>query len=102
LASLRKESPKGEFVLPLDRSVSRIEVKRLMHRIRELSKAEDFCFHGLRHTAAEIMVSEALGRGAGLRDVMAVLGHSRIETTLRYDHSAIGRMRLDAHGRSGT
>lgn len=72
LAGLRKESPKGEYVLPLDRTVARIEVKRLMHRIREISNVEDFCFHGLRHTAAEIMVSEALGRGAGLRDVMAV------------------------------
>jgi len=98
LAGLRKvkTGPGKEYVLPLDRLVARIEVKTLMQKIREISGVKDFCFHGLRHTAAEIMVSEALGRGTGLRDVMTVLGHSRIETTLRYDHSAIDRMRLAA------
>jgi integrase len=94
IENLRGRDP--EYVLPLDRAHKRIEVRELMHRIREMAQIPDFCFHGLRHTAAEIMVSEALGRGAGLRDVMAVLGHSRIETTLRYDHSALARMRLAA------
>jgi hypothetical protein len=37
--------------------------------------------------------SEALGRGDGQDDVMRVLGHSRIETALRYDHSAMARMK---------
>jgi len=45
------------------------------------------------HPSAEIMVSEALVRGAGLKDVVPVLSHSRVETTFRYDHSALDRMR---------
>lgn len=42
------------------------------------------------------MVSEALSRGAGLQDVIAMLSHSRIGTTLRCDRSAINRTRLAA------
>ena len=38
------------------------------------------------------MVTEALGRGASLLDVMDILGHSKIETTLRYVHSNADRM----------
>ncbi len=39
------------------------------------------------------MVFEAQGRGVGLADIRKVLGHSRVETTLRYLHKGLGRMR---------
>lgn len=39
------------------------------------------------------MVSESLGKGVGLADIMKVLGHSRMETTLRYLHEDEGRMK---------
>jgi len=39
------------------------------------------------------MVSEALGRGVGLADVMKVLGHSQVETTLKYIHPDFERMK---------
>ena len=39
------------------------------------------------------MVSEAQGRGVGLADIMKVLGHSRMETTMRYLHEDEARMR---------
>ncbi len=39
------------------------------------------------------MVSEAQGRGVGLADIMKVLGHSKVETTPRYLHEDLGRMR---------
>jgi len=61
--------------------------------IREYSKVDDFISHGLRHTASTIMVTETLGRGVGLADIMRVLGHSKVETTLRYLHGDTERMR---------
>ena len=52
-----------------------------------------FGSHGLGHTAMSIIASEVLGRRAGKDGVLRVLGHSRIETALRYDHSAMARMK---------
>jgi len=65
----------------------------LIRKIRKYSKVEDFVFHGLRHTASTIMVSEALGRGVGLADVMKVLGHSQVEMTPKYIHPDFERMK---------
>lgn len=39
------------------------------------------------------MISEALGKGASIADIMKVLGHSQIETTLKYVHSDFSRMK---------
>lgn len=65
----------------------------IIHRIRKISGISDFDFHSLRHTAATIMVSEALGKGVGLADIMKVLGHSKVDTTLRYLHDDENRMK---------
>jgi len=64
----------------------------ILHKFRKYSEIEDFDFHSLRHTAASIMVSNALGQGVGIADIQKILGHSRVETTLRYIHSDFGRM----------
>lgn len=72
---------------------SAVSPKSLLAKIREYSGITDFTLHGLRHTAATIMVSEALGRGVGLSDIMKVLGHSKVETTMRYLHSNLESMR---------
>lgn len=88
--------PKGkpeDFVFPIRRHGDRVYVRWILGRIREFSGIPDFEFHGLRHTAATIMVSEAQGRGVGLADIMKVLGHSRVETTLKYLHEDEARMR---------
>ena len=87
---------KGDYVLPLRRrggTMSPAYAHGLIERIREKTGIADFVLHGLRHTAATIMVSEALGRGVGLADVMAILGHSRTETALRYQHADLERMK---------
>jgi integrase len=93
LAGLERQ---GEYVLPLRRRsgiMSPAYALGLIDRIRERTGIQDFVLHGLRHTAATIMVSEALGRGVGLADVMAILGHSRTETALRYQHADLARMK---------
>lgn len=87
---------KGEYVLPLRRRGGTMQpayAYNLILAIREKTGIEDFILHGLRHTASTIMVSEALGRGVGLADVMAILGHSQVQTTLRYQHTDLDRMR---------
>lgn len=39
------------------------------------------------------MISEALGKGVGLADVMKILGHSQVETTMRNLHPDFSRMK---------
>jgi len=86
---------RDDYVLPLRRrsgGVYRSDwANGLLLRIRAESGVKDFLFHGLRHTASTLMAAR-IGRGATLRDVMAVLGHSRTETTLGYQHEARERM----------
>lgn len=83
----------GDYIFPIRRQGVELYPEYVMHQIRDASGIPDFEFHGLRHTAATIMVTEAQGRGVGLADIMKILGHSRAETTLRYLHEDEGRMR---------
>lgn len=88
---------RDDFVLPFRRRggghLPSRWVNQVLHRIREKSGVKDFLFHGLRHTAATILSTSALGHGASLADIMLLLGHSKSETTLRYTHANIDRMR---------
>ena len=45
-----------------------------------IGKDESYCFHSLRHSFA----TWAIDAGVGIRVVQELLGHKRIETTLRY------------------
>jgi integrase len=95
LAGLEKKR-RDVYVLPLRRRGGQMRAgwaDSLIRKIRKYSEVDDFIFHGLRHTASTIMVSEALGRGVGLADVMKVLGHSQVETTLKYIHPDFERMK---------
>jgi len=95
LGGLEKKR-RDDYVLPLRRRGGEMKAgwaDSLIRKIRKYSKVEDFIFHGLRHTASTIMVSEALGRGVGLADIMKVLGHSQVETTLKYIHPDFERMK---------
>jgi integrase len=64
-------------------------------RIAE-TKRTDLHFHDLRHTAASLLVAA----GVPLFDVAKILGHKRIETTMRYAHFApkAGRDAVDRLG----
>lgn len=91
LDSLRGQA--ADFVFPLGQGSRMTDYHWTLKKIRELSGIQDFIFHGLRHTAASIMVSDSLGQGVGLADIMEVLGHSKVETTMRYVHAGEARKR---------
>lgn len=93
---IRKEEKDDVYILPLRRRSGKMRAgwaDSIIKRIREYSGIQDFIFHNLRHTASTIMVSEALGKGVGLADIMKILGHSKIETTMKYLHADDSRMR---------
>ena len=95
LDGLKDERRRDGFVLPLRRTgrTRPAWAYDALNKVRRLSGVGDFTFHGLRHTAATLMISETLGRGVGLADIMKVLGHSRVETAMKYVHVDLGRMR---------
>jgi integrase len=87
---------RDDYILPFRRKSGKMRAgyaDNLIHQIRQLTGIKDFVLHGLRHTAATILVSEALGRGVGLADVMQILGHSQVKTTMKYQHFDLSRMR---------
>ena len=92
LNSLEPKEKGYLFPLTADSNRNKVYLSNLMKEIREKTGIEDFIFYNLKHTAASIMVSQALGKGASLEDVRKILGHSNLKTTLNYVHSDFGRM----------
>ncbi len=93
LEELRDHRRRDGYVLPLGKRGKKVDLSHVIWKIRKYSGVQDFIFHNLRHTASTIMVSEALGKGVGLADVMKILGHSQVETTMRYLHADFERMK---------
>lgn len=96
LEGLKDGRRKDGFVFPFRRRGGVMKpgyADNVIRKIREYSGIPDFIFHNLRHTASTIMVSEALGKGVSLADVMKVLGHSQVGTTMKYIHEDFERMK---------
>ena len=94
LDSLRDDRYKSGYIIPRkkDRPIKAYSTKSLMDKIRKYAEIPDFVFHGLRHTASTLMVGH-MGNGIGLADVMNILGHSKVETTMKYVHPDFDRMK---------
>lgn len=86
--AVRGDSP-GPLLCPVDRT-GRVRVKRMgsqtvyfaVRRRAVLAGLDPFAPHALRHTLGTALITA----GAPLTDVQQILGHSRVETTERYDH----------------
>jgi integrase len=84
-ATLKAMERASGFVFP-NRNGKRIDNCALylaFYEALEKSKIEDFRFHDLRHTFASNLVMQ---EGVELNDVRELLGHKKMEMTLRYAH----------------
>lgn len=60
-----------------------VDIKNAFHTVLEKANIKDFRFHDFRHTAATRM----LEKGADIRTVQEILGHSSVVVTQRYTHT---------------
>lgn len=67
------------------------DIHKSFATVLEKAKIKKFRFHDLRHTVATRLVE----KGIDLVVVKEILGHSKIETTMRYAH-AVPQRKLDA------
>ena len=67
------------------------DIKKSWDNLLKDAKIENFRFHDLRHTVATRLVE----KGIDLVVVKEILGHSKIETTIRYAH-AVPKRKLEA------
>lgn len=63
------------------------DIKKSFNKVKELAQVYNFRFHDLRHTFATRLVMA----GVDFLTIMEILGHTSLQTTMRYAHVIPGR-----------
>lgn len=90
LCDLKQNNNEYVFVNPQTNTKYK-DIHNSFKSVKNEANINNFRFHDLRHTVATRMVE----KGIGLVEVKDILGHSKIETTMRYAHPVPSR-KLDA------
>ena len=84
--------PKSEYVFINEQTGKPfVDIHNSFSTVLELANIKNLRFHDLRHTVATRLVE----KGIDLVVVKEILGHSKIDTTMRYAH-AVPKRKLDA------
>lgn len=79
-----KETNNSEYVfINPDTNCNYVDIKKSFKTVLKNAGIVNFRFHDLRHTAATRM----LDKGANIRTVQDILGHSSVKVTERYTHT---------------
>jgi integrase len=84
LVAWRRQAPQTALVFPGDDGAMLTNVKKAWGGLCRRARLEGFRFHDLRHDFASKLVMA----GVPLNTVRELLGHSDLQTTLRYAHLA--------------
>ena len=101
LANRRGSEP--EPALLINRFGGRLSVRSLQNVVRDLALQARVSAHTTPHTLRHSFATHLLDRGADLRSVQELLGHSNITTTQIYTHLTVERLRdfyLKSHPRA--